>query len=212
MFGAGEESSYTTLTSLILAMIHNPQIQQRGYEEIITVIGQDRLPDLSDRESLPYLECILQENFRWHVAVPLGFPHLSLEDDVFHGMFIPKGTIVISNIRGMSRDERVYSDPLKFDPSRYLPTPDGKAEPRFPAMWGFGRRICPGRHLAELALWHAIACMLATLEILPPKDEAGDVVLPEPMIMEGLTSGFAPFKFEVRARSEKARALLAEIE
>ncbi|KAG7094718.1 hypothetical protein E1B28_005538 [Marasmius oreades] len=123
-------------------------------------------------------------------------------------MFIPKNTIVIPNLRGMSRDERVYSDPLKYDPSRYLPMPEGKAEPQFSAFWGFGRRICPGRHFAELAIWHA----LATLEILPPKDERGNVLVPELIVTEGFGSAIAPFKFEVRVRSEKARALIAEIE
>ncbi|KAF9262303.1 cytochrome P450 [Marasmius fiardii PR-910] len=212
ILSAGQETSYTALIAFVLEMVRNPAIQERAYEEIIAVVGQNRLPELSDRQSLPYLECILQENFRWHVSVPLGIPHRTLEDDVFNGMFIPKDTIVISNIRGMSRDERVYSDPLKFDPSRYLPAPEGKAEPRFSAMWGFGRRICPGRYFAELTIWHAMACVLATLEILPPKDEWGNVVLPDPVITEGVTSSFVPFNFEVRVRSEKAETLIAAIE
>ncbi|KAG7094717.1 hypothetical protein E1B28_005537 [Marasmius oreades] len=64
LFTAGQETSYNTLTGFMLAMILNPTIQQRAYEEIATVVGQDRLPDLSDRKSLPYLECILHETFR----------------------------------------------------------------------------------------------------------------------------------------------------
>ncbi|KAG7094714.1 hypothetical protein E1B28_005534 [Marasmius oreades] len=212
LFSAGQSTTYDALTAFVLAMVLDPKIQQRAYEEIITVVGQDRLPDLSDRKSLPYLECILQENFRWHVVFPLGVPHRAQEDDFFNGMFIPKGTIVIPNLRGMSRDERVYSDPLKFDPSRYLPAPEGKAEPPYPAMWGFGRRICPGRHFAETAIWHAMACVLATLEILPPTDEKGKVVVPELVITEGFASGIEPFKFEVRARSEKSRALIETID
>ncbi|KAG7094713.1 hypothetical protein E1B28_005533 [Marasmius oreades] len=212
IFAAGKETSYDTLTGFILAMVLNPEIQQRAYEEIIAVVGQDRLPDLSDRESLPYLECILHENHRWHVVLPLGVPHRAQEDDIFNGMFIPNNTVVIPNHRAMSRDERVYSDPLKFDPSRYLPAPEGKAEPCFSAAFGFGRRICPGRHFADLAIWHVVACLLATLEILPPKDAKGNVVIPEVNIVEGFGSAVAPFEFEVRARSEKARALIAEIE
>ncbi|KAF9261873.1 cytochrome P450 [Marasmius fiardii PR-910] len=212
VFSAGQETSHDTLGTFIMAMLLNPEIQQRAYEEIITTVGHDRFPDLNDRESLPYLELIFQEVFRWHSPVPFGVPHRVQEDDVFNGMFIPKGTIVIPNIKGMSRDERIYADPLKFDPSRYLPAPEGRSEPRFPAMWGFGRRICPGRYFADMAVWHVMACVLATLEILPPNDEMGNVVIPEPIVIEGFASAFEPFKFEVRARSERARALIAEID
>ncbi|KAF9262304.1 cytochrome P450 [Marasmius fiardii PR-910] len=193
VLSAGQETSYEILQAFMMAMLHNPKIQQRAYEEIITTVGQDRLPDLNDRESLPYLELILQEVFRWHIPVPFD-------------------TIVIPNIRGMSRDERIYSDPLKFDPSRYLPSPEGRSEPPFPAMWGFGRRKCPGRHFADLAIWHVMACVLATLEVLPPKDETGNVVKPKPMVTDGFTSAFTPFEFEVCARSEKAKALIGEID
>ncbi|KAF9258780.1 cytochrome P450 [Marasmius fiardii PR-910] len=201
IFAAGQETTYTTLKAFVLAMMHHPEIQKRAYEEITSVVGQDRLPDLNDRGSLPYLECTYSN------ASVASVPHRSLQDDVFNGMFIPKGTIVYPNIRSMSRDERVYSDPLKFNPSRYLPSPEGRSEPQFPAMWGFGRR-----YFADLAIWHAIACILATLEILPPKDERGNDVLPEPVVVDGLTSGFAPFDFGVRIRSEQARALIADIE
>ncbi|KAJ8081567.1 hypothetical protein PM082_007412 [Marasmius tenuissimus] len=213
IFAAGEDTTYVTLSTFFLAMIQNPDIQRRVHEEIISVVGEDRLPDVTaDRESLRYLECVLQEVLRWHSSVPLGVPHRSLEDDVYNGMFIPKGTIIIANIRGMARDERVYSDPAAFDPSRFLPVPEGRGEPFSPSIWGFGRRICPGRHFADLVIWNVAACTLATLEILPPKNERGNVIIPELVTTEGLTSGVAPFNFYVRPRSEKARALIAEIE
>lgn len=40
----------------------------------------------------------------------------------------------------MSLDEKVYSDPFSFDPTRYLPKPMGKGEPYPAATFGFGRR------------------------------------------------------------------------
>ncbi|EEB95848.1 hypothetical protein MPER_05119, partial [Moniliophthora perniciosa FA553] len=160
-------------------MIHYPEVQQRAYEEIMSVVGQDRLPVYSDKESLSYLDCVLTETLRWSPVAPLAVPHRALEADTYNGMFIPKGTVVIANIYGMSRDENVYSEPEKFDPTRYLPQPHGKGEPLFTAAWGFGRRICPGRHFAPIALWHAMACILATMEIKPVEDKNGKGVLPE---------------------------------
>jgi len=80
-------------------MVLHPECQVKAQEEIDAVIGSGRLPEFADRDSLPYVECIVQETLRWHQAVPLGLPHSSLEDDVYKGMFIPKGSLVIANMR-----------------------------------------------------------------------------------------------------------------
>ncbi|EEB93352.1 hypothetical protein MPER_08000, partial [Moniliophthora perniciosa FA553] len=47
-----------------------------------------------------------------------GIPHRSLNDDIYNGMLIPKG--------GMGHDKDVYSNPDAFDPTRFLPAPEGK--------------------------------------------------------------------------------------
>ncbi|KAI3601251.1 cytochrome p450 [Moniliophthora roreri] len=192
-------------------MILHPEYQERAHQEIISIVGKDRLPEYRDRDSLLFVECILQETLRWHPVVPLGVPHRSLADDMYKGMLIPKGTIMIPNIHGMSRDKNIYSNPEAFDPTRFLPAPEGKGEPHFAAAWGFGRRICPGRHFADLALWHAMACILATLEILPEKDENGKVLLPEIRFTDGLASQAVLSHFAIWPRSEAARALIAQI-
>ena len=64
-----------------------------------------------------------------------------MDDDVYEGMYIPKGSIVFANVRGMSFNERVYKDPEVFRPERFLPKEEGgEGEPYFVAGWGFGRR------------------------------------------------------------------------
>jgi len=45
-------------------MLLYPDCQKRAHEEIVAVIGRNRLPELSDRESLPYVESIMQETLR----------------------------------------------------------------------------------------------------------------------------------------------------
>jgi len=40
----------------------------------------------------------------------------------------------------MTLDEQVYSDPFVYDPSRFLPKPQGRGEPFPTAAFGFGRR------------------------------------------------------------------------
>ncbi|KAF7796541.1 hypothetical protein EIP86_007721 [Pleurotus ostreatoroseus] len=53
-------------------MLIHPLAQKKAQQEIDRVIGVSRLPDFSDRELLPYVECVIQESARWHLTAPLG--------------------------------------------------------------------------------------------------------------------------------------------
>jgi hypothetical protein len=52
------------MTALI-ALVVDPVIQARAQAELDMVIGRNRLPDFSDRENLPYIQCIISETFRY---------------------------------------------------------------------------------------------------------------------------------------------------
>ena len=54
----------STLASLVLAIVTHPEVQVKAQKELDSVIGRDRLPDFSDRESLPYINAILKELLR----------------------------------------------------------------------------------------------------------------------------------------------------
>lgn len=56
----------------MLAMALYPEVQQRAQAEIDGVVGNDRMPTLQDRADLPYVNAVITESLRWHVAVPLG--------------------------------------------------------------------------------------------------------------------------------------------
>ena len=46
-------------------MVLHPECQKRAHQEIDSAVGSERLPEFSDRESLPYIDCILQETLRF---------------------------------------------------------------------------------------------------------------------------------------------------
>lgn len=60
------------LTTFIMAMLRHPEVLAKAQEEMDRVVGSDRLPDFDDRKSLPYLEAILIELYRYHTPIPLG--------------------------------------------------------------------------------------------------------------------------------------------
>ena len=49
-----------------------PNVQRRAQEEIDAVVGGDRLPNLKDRDSLPYVNLVCSELLRWLPVGPLG--------------------------------------------------------------------------------------------------------------------------------------------
>ena len=55
-------------------MALHPEVQKKAQAEIDAVVGPNRLPDLEDRSSLPYISAIVKESMRWKLAVPLGEP------------------------------------------------------------------------------------------------------------------------------------------
>lgn len=54
----------TTLSSFVLAMTLHPEVARKAQAEIDQVVGTSRLPELDDKDSLPYLECIIKELYR----------------------------------------------------------------------------------------------------------------------------------------------------
>ncbi|SJL16500.1 uncharacterized protein ARMOST_20026 [Armillaria ostoyae] len=187
-----------------------PEIQTRAQAEIDSVTGGERLPSLDDRDEgrLPYTLAVLHEVFRWHSAIPSGFPHRTMEDDTYNGYFIPKGSIVIYNIWQMCHDPDFYPNPEVFDPTRFM-GPSPQLDPR-ELIFGFGRRICPGRLLAEASVFLAMARLLAVFDVTKAIDENGVVQEPAPGQVAGVLSDTLPFKCVVKPRSEKAMELVNE--
>lgn len=59
---------------LVLALANNPEVQRKAQAEIDAITGGERLPLLSDREHMPYLQAIVKEANRYYTVVPLGTP------------------------------------------------------------------------------------------------------------------------------------------
>ena len=71
--------------------------QRRAQTELDAVVGKDRLPDFSDRESLPYVNALIKECLRWRPVVPLALVHLSIQEDEYKGYRIPARSAVVTN-------------------------------------------------------------------------------------------------------------------
>lgn len=181
VFIAGGNSTWGTILSMMLYLTKYPELQHRVRDEIDVVVGPQRLPTFDDRPRLRYLEHFVQEVMRSMPLNPLVIPHRSIRDDVYNGMFIPAGTVVFANTKAMASNPETYARPDEFDPDRYE-----RGEPYPVGNFGFGRRKCPGNHLATASVYIFLATMLAVFELEKVVDEHGKVLEPEAALTVGL--------------------------
>ncbi|KAJ7054503.1 cytochrome P450 [Mycena amicta] len=210
LYSGGAETTPSALTSFILAMTLNPQVQERAQAELDAVLSLTesgpRLPTFADREKLPYVSAIVKEVWRWNPSVPLGLPHVVTQDDEYKGYTIEKGSIVWANVWAILHDEDIFPEPYAFQPQRYLSS-DTRPGATVVAAFGFGRRICPGMHIAENSVFIAIATMLSMFRITKAQDPKGMVI--EPIVeYDGFICHPRPFKCKIELRSEQHAALL----
>ncbi|KIM73756.1 hypothetical protein PILCRDRAFT_828807, partial [Piloderma croceum F 1598] len=208
-YSGGSDTTVSAILSFILALVLYPEVQTRGQEELDRVVGRDRLPTFDDRPFLPYIEGIVKETLRWNPVLPGGGPHLLDKDDEYNGYFIPAGTIVLPNQWAMLHDETEYPEPFAFLPERWI-LKDGQKEPRHPekVAFGFGRRICPGKDLADDSIYIIAATILATLNVQKARDPHGKPITPPGHYRKGLLSHPEPFECAITPRSPEAVAIL----
>jgi len=155
-------------------MLLHLEVQKKAQKEMDQELGRDGLPTFTDRERLPYMDAVWRESVRITPASPLGVPHAATQDDVYNGMFIPKGSWLMINIGFMCKDPRIWGDPDTYRPERWMPehNPNAASLPDIDFIFGFGRRICPGQFLADRTNFTFAASLLKTYDILPVPGEA----------------------------------------
>ncbi|KAJ6575093.1 cytochrome P450 [Mycena capillaripes] len=172
LYSAGSDTTACALMNFVWAMMLHPSIQAKAQEELDRVVGRTRLPSFEDQDNLIYLNCILKETLRAYPITPLGVPHFSTKDVEYRGWHIPKNTTAIANIWAMLHDESVYKDPESFDPDRFMEPGSSSIDP-MRVLYGFGRRICPGRFFANDSMFIAMASILHTFTISKPSGPDG---------------------------------------
>ncbi|KAH6893682.1 O-methylsterigmatocystin oxidoreductase, partial [Coprinopsis sp. MPI-PUGE-AT-0042] len=178
-YTAGLDTTLSSTLALVLALAMYPEVQRKAQACIDTELGDEagsRLPTWDDLERLPYISAIVKEVGRWHTVAPMAMPHVSTNDDIYQGSHIPAGTAILANTWAIMHDPATFDDPFEFKPERYL-TNDGKINPNIlgpeDGAFGYGRRICPGRHLSNESLSIMAITLLSCFDILPALDKAG---------------------------------------
>ncbi|XP_053204193.1 cytochrome P450 4V2-like [Panonychus citri] len=149
---AGHDSSALTLNTLMFILGNYPDIQEKVYQEISSMFGENEsVNDIERVKHCEYLDKCLKESMRLYPAVPLIARELE-EPIEINGYNLPKGSILICNIFNVHRDPRIYPDPTQYDPERFDPSnlpniPKGAYIP-----FGVIPRACTGSRFALIEM------------------------------------------------------------
>ncbi|KAM9959561.1 hypothetical protein ACTFIR_000642 [Dictyostelium discoideum] len=208
----GTDSTSSALEWMILFLSNHELIQEKLYNEICkntnitnttaTTTDNDNesyFPKLIEKNNYPLFNACVKETLRRSPPVPLGLPHLCSEDTEIGGYLIPKGTQIISNIYSASNCDKVFTDPLEFNPLRFIENSNSIEKQSQPQTVTFstGPRVCPGKNLSEDELFSFGTKLFKTFKFSRPnKNQLYDEVA-----ILGITLEPKPFITKVSLRS-----------
>ncbi|KAG2366030.1 cytochrome P450 [Suillus spraguei] len=184
LFGAGTETTAIAICTVLMAAAHFPEEQAKVQAELDAVIEQERAPSFADKPSLPRLEAFISEALRWRpLSAEVALPHQTSEDVIWENYCIPAGTTVTCNLWAISRDPEVYPEPDEFKPQRWMDDQGRLRDDLAFFTFGFGRRVCPGQHVANRSVFiNSLLILWAFKLSLDPKKPQDDMGFSKAMI------------------------------
>ncbi|XP_078595814.1 1,25-dihydroxyvitamin D(3) 24-hydroxylase, mitochondrial-like isoform X1 [Branchiostoma floridae x Branchiostoma japonicum] len=153
LMGAAIDTTSTTLLWTLYQLCHRPDLQDKLYQEVTQVIGQDEVITYDHLKNLHLFKAVIKETLRLH-PVAFAITRVIQQDTVLMGYEIPAKTVVMVSLYDMARDPRLYKDPEEYRPERWLRGAEDYVDthPYAYLPFGFGTRSCIGRRVAETEL------------------------------------------------------------
>ncbi|KAI0175596.1 trichodiene oxygenase [Hypoxylon sp. FL1284] len=158
---AGYETTANALRLILYHVCTNDDILQRLRKEIASIPAKSSAPiALKHLEQLPYLTAVLMEGLRLSPGIATRAARITDKDLVYSHWRIPAGTPVGMTTLLMHTDEKLYPDPLRFDPDRWMDAAAREAAGARFAPFSRGTRICLGMHLAWAEMYLILSALV----------------------------------------------------
>ncbi|KAF9578855.1 hypothetical protein BGW38_005146 [Lunasporangiospora selenospora] len=179
---AGRDTTASLLTWTVWYLVEHPEVAEKVYNEILSVLGSTSIPTYDDIKKLKYQKQVINEVLRLRPPVPFNMRQ-SVEEDVLpNGYYIPPHTIVSYSAYVTHRMTEYWGeDADKFDPDRWGPERVGSIKPFMFVPFHAGPRICLGQNLAYTTAQIALTRLLQNFVFKPvtgfEPQKFGDIVL-----------------------------------
>uniref|UniRef100_A0A8C7DSA9 Uncharacterized protein n=1 Tax=Naja naja TaxID=35670 RepID=A0A8C7DSA9_NAJNA len=189
-FVAGTETTGSFLQWALLLMVTYPDIQDKVYKEMETVLGSSDSICYEDRWKLPYTHAVFHEILRSKYVLLFGVPRKTVKNVNVCGLSIPKGTLIIADFHSVLLDPKQWESPEEFNPNHFLDK-EGKFMKREEFLaFGAGSRVCLGENLARTEIFLLLTNLLRSFKLQLP--EGVKELNQEPVV--GISLHPQPFK------------------
>ncbi|XP_049879505.1 cytochrome P450 4C1-like isoform X2 [Pectinophora gossypiella] len=148
-FTASQEASAKIAAAALLILAHLPEWQEKVYNEIVEVLGEDGYVTGEDVRRLQCLDMVYKEAIRY---MPIAaFIQRTVEEEITikNDITLPAGVTVVIPIHPLHRDPKYWDEPDLVKPERFLPENVRKRDPNAYVPFSLGAMDCIGRIFAE---------------------------------------------------------------
>ncbi|UJR29908.1 hypothetical protein I4U23_017456 [Adineta vaga] len=175
---AGHETTSNLMVWTLFNLSNNPDVCQRLEHEIDSVLNDNEDLSISTLSLLTYTEDVLKESLRLHQPVPT-IVRKAIEDNTLTAsdgkqIHIKKDTDILIDLYSLHHSERYWSEPWKFDPSRFTRR---HLDTHLP--FSAGPRSCIGQNFAMLEAKVMLAMMIKhfRFELVPGQKHTPEIVI-----------------------------------
>ncbi len=163
---AGHETTANAIAWTFYLLQRHPAVEAKLHAHLDAVLG-DRDPTLDDLPRLNFVHALFSEVMRLYPPAWIT-ARRALETTSVNAYPIAKDDIVMVSQYVTHRNPRYWTDPLRFDPDRWLAGAPAEKFAYFP--FGGGNRLCIGERFAWMEGQLAIATIARRVRLAPVDD------------------------------------------
>ncbi|XP_063162401.1 cytochrome P450 2J5-like isoform X1 [Candoia aspera] len=169
LFVAGTDTTSASLQWAVLLMASHLDIQDNVHKELEEVFSSSHSICYEDRKKTPYTNAVIHEIMRSKYALLYGLARKCVKDVYLNGFLIPKGAILLPDLRSVLLDPEHWETPEEFNPNHFLDKEGNFVLKEAFLPFGAGARACLGELLAKIEFFNLFTRLLREFRLEPPE-------------------------------------------
>ncbi|KAJ4701754.1 Abscisic acid 8'-hydroxylase [Melia azedarach] len=186
---AAQDTTASVITWIVKYLHDNPKLLEavKTEQKSIRKLNEEGNQPLSwtQTKNMPVTYKVILESLRMASIISFTFRE-AVADVEYRGYLIPKGWKVMPLFRNIHHNPEFFTDPHKFDPSRFETAP----KPNTFMPFGSGVHACPGNELAKLEMLVMTHHLVSKFRWEVIGSQSGIQYGPFPIPLQGLPARF----------------------